>query len=183
MQIQDPILLRKFHPLANLFGYLTGGEFQELVEDIRRHGLIEPIVLYEDMILDGRNRYRACLSAKVEPRFKPYGVLLGGGPIGDHQGGVAAGEHGCEPQVGRAVGVAAALCLASACVQALGEREVRLGFHGCPGLICISASFGVRKEAERGPAQVGLPPQSVWLGQAIALVAATPGAGLAIPRQ
>jgi ParB-like chromosome segregation protein Spo0J len=77
--VQAQASLRKFHPLANLFPYLTGGEFQELVEDIRRHGLIEPIDIFEDMILEGRNRYRACLAAKVEPKFKPY---EGSDPIG-----------------------------------------------------------------------------------------------------
>jgi hypothetical protein len=61
-----------FHPLAALFQLTGGAAYAALVEDIRAHGLNRPVVLYQDMILDGRNRYRACIDADVPVRTIPY---------------------------------------------------------------------------------------------------------------
>jgi hypothetical protein len=47
------------HPLANTFPMIQGREFEELKADIARQGILEPIRLYQGMILDGRNRYKA----------------------------------------------------------------------------------------------------------------------------
>ncbi len=62
----------EFHPLANLFPLMEGAEFDELVTDIKANGLHEPIIIFEDKILDGRNRHRACQAAGVEPVFRPF---------------------------------------------------------------------------------------------------------------
>jgi ParB-like chromosome segregation protein Spo0J len=62
----------EFHPLANIFPMITGKAFAELVEDIRANGLREKIVLFDGKIGDGRNRYKACLKAGVEPVFETY---------------------------------------------------------------------------------------------------------------
>ena len=45
---------------------------KELVEDIRSKGLIEPITLHEDKILDGRNRLFACAEIGLEPVFEEW---------------------------------------------------------------------------------------------------------------
>ena len=62
----------KFHALANLFPLLDGDEFDALVADIRAYGLRQKIILFDGMILDGRNRYAACLEAGIEPRFEVF---------------------------------------------------------------------------------------------------------------
>jgi N6-adenosine-specific RNA methylase IME4 len=61
-----------FHPLADLFPLIDGAEFDGLVADIAAHGLLNAITLHEGMILEGRNRYRACRAAGVEPRYVEY---------------------------------------------------------------------------------------------------------------
>ena len=58
----------QFHPLANILPLIEGPQFDELVVSIKERGQLDPIVIYEGAILDGRNRYRACLQAGVEPR-------------------------------------------------------------------------------------------------------------------
>jgi N6-adenosine-specific RNA methylase IME4 len=62
----------EFHEIANLFPMMQPDELADLVADIKVNGLIEPIILYEDQILDGRNRYLACGEAGVKPRFEVY---------------------------------------------------------------------------------------------------------------
>lgn len=60
------------HPLCTLFPRLSGAEFDALRDDIKANGLRQPIVLHDGMILDGGNRYRACIEAGVEPEFAPF---------------------------------------------------------------------------------------------------------------
>jgi hypothetical protein len=68
----------EFHPIANVFPLMEGPEFAELVEDIKKHGQQQPILTYEGKILDGRNRYRACLEAGEEPWVEAWS---GGSPV------------------------------------------------------------------------------------------------------
>jgi len=60
------------HEYAKLFPPMSEEEFNELVEDIRQNGQLEPIILYEGKILDGRNRYNACMKLGIKPKMKDY---------------------------------------------------------------------------------------------------------------
>jgi hypothetical protein len=68
----------EFHPLANLFPLLDGAEFDDLVADVKANGQIEPITILDGKILDGRNRYRACVAAGITPRLAEHS---GGDPL------------------------------------------------------------------------------------------------------
>jgi len=62
----------KIHALADVFPVVEGKEFDELVADIKKNGVRQPITLFEDMILDGRSRYKAALQTGVTPMFTVY---------------------------------------------------------------------------------------------------------------
>ena len=47
------------HELANLLPMIDENNFANLKADIAKQGILEPIVLFEGRILDGRNRYKA----------------------------------------------------------------------------------------------------------------------------
>lgn len=74
-----------FHEYANLFPTIVrlsekgqpifveeNEEWRDFVADIRINGQQEPIVLYEGKILDGRNRYLACLELGLKPKTTEY---------------------------------------------------------------------------------------------------------------
>jgi hypothetical protein len=68
--VNNSIRLLPFHPLADIFPLMEGKEFEEFVADIDKHGLREEVALYQDQILDGRNRARACGKLGIEPRYQ-----------------------------------------------------------------------------------------------------------------
>lgn len=55
------------HPVAAWFPMLGQAELQALADDIREHGQRVPILIYDDRIIDGRNRLAACRLAGVKP--------------------------------------------------------------------------------------------------------------------
>lgn len=57
------------HRFADFIPVADGADQFALRQSIESSGLIEPIVLFEGAILDGRHRYAACQKVGVEPRF------------------------------------------------------------------------------------------------------------------
>lgn len=61
------------HPFADRFPMLTDEELSDLADDIRDNGQLHPILLSpEGVLLDGRNRLKACDLAGVPPKFETY---------------------------------------------------------------------------------------------------------------
>lgn len=62
----------EYHPSANLFPMMPDKELAELATDIKAQGLIHPVILLHERVLDGRNRLKACEMSGVQPRFEIY---------------------------------------------------------------------------------------------------------------
>jgi N6-adenosine-specific RNA methylase IME4 len=62
----------KDHPFAGLFPLLSEFDLGELASDIASNGQRDPIILHRDLVLDGRNRYRACILKGIVPRFEMF---------------------------------------------------------------------------------------------------------------
>jgi len=64
-----------WHEASTMFAMMsTGadGELEGLVSSIKASGLLNPITLLDNKVLDGRNRLLACMSAGVVPRFQDW---------------------------------------------------------------------------------------------------------------
>jgi protein gp37/ParB-like chromosome segregation protein Spo0J len=62
----------KIHEIAQILPEMSPNEFAELKASIKANGLLDPIVLLDDLILDGRHRARACSELKVQPVFVDF---------------------------------------------------------------------------------------------------------------
>lgn len=67
MEVQSELL--PIHDAANIFPMMDELRLNELAQDIKKNGLQIEIELLDGKIIDGRNRYKACLIAGVEPSF------------------------------------------------------------------------------------------------------------------
>lgn len=63
-----------YHPLADLFPMMNDSEFEALRSDMRDHGYDAecPVTLFEQKILDGRNRHEAALAEGLAPVYRNY---------------------------------------------------------------------------------------------------------------
>lgn len=76
------------HPFANAFPMIEGRERIGFRADIEKHGIREPVVLYDGQVLDGRNRLREGLQLGLiapdanplsDPHFRLFGSRPGDG--------------------------------------------------------------------------------------------------------
>lgn len=66
------------HPACDLFPLMDADGLAGLAADIRANGLVNPIVLHEGQVVDGRNRLLACQQAGMEPRFVQWRAIYDG---------------------------------------------------------------------------------------------------------
>lgn len=62
----------EYHELANILPLMEGEEYESFKASIAASELIEPVVLHEGKILDGRNRYRAGRELNVSVPFRKW---------------------------------------------------------------------------------------------------------------
>jgi len=65
----------KLHPLTRMFPPMEGKPFDDLVASINEHGQLEPITLHDGVILDGRNRERACNVLRIAVSAIEFDIL------------------------------------------------------------------------------------------------------------
>ena len=58
------------HPAADLFPFLDEEALTNLENDIKLNGQAQPIITWRGAIVDGRNRYAACVRGGVKPKTK-----------------------------------------------------------------------------------------------------------------
>lgn len=62
----------KIHPLAQKVPEMTPNEYRHLKESLQQTGQTAPIVIYQEEIIDGRHRLKACLELGFIPWIKEY---------------------------------------------------------------------------------------------------------------
>lgn len=66
----------EFHEYAELLPLMNQAEIEDLGISIEQNGQEDDIALYENKILDGRNRYLACHGRGITPRFRRFNSFL-----------------------------------------------------------------------------------------------------------
>jgi len=66
------------HPLCQLFPLMDKDSLAGLIADIQRNGLLNPIIVHEGQVVDGRNRLLACQEAGVAPRYLEWSEVYQG---------------------------------------------------------------------------------------------------------
>lgn len=64
--------LPKSHPAAESFPLMDRKRLSSLKDDIQANGQLEPITMCDNMILDGRNRYRVCIELGLQPKTRLF---------------------------------------------------------------------------------------------------------------
>lgn len=63
---------KESHEYADLFPMIEREDLERLKEDIKTHGQLQPVIMLNNKILDGRNRYTACMELGITPKLEEY---------------------------------------------------------------------------------------------------------------
>lgn len=58
------------HPAADVFPMLDEDALTALENDIKVNGQLQPIMVWNGQVVDGRNRYSACVRAGIKPKLR-----------------------------------------------------------------------------------------------------------------
>lgn len=62
----------EYHQIANMYPMSSPNEFDLLKKSIKEKGQEQSIIIFENKILDGRNRYKACEELGIIPTLKEF---------------------------------------------------------------------------------------------------------------
>jgi hypothetical protein len=62
----------KCHPVCDLFPPMSADEFAGLKADIQKHGVRDPVWIYDGLIIDGKNRATACEQLGIVPPTREW---------------------------------------------------------------------------------------------------------------
>src|SRR5262245_29758517 len=62
----------EFHEVASIFPMMGAKEFKGLMDSIQKNGQRQPIYTHDSKIVDGRNRYLACVELGIKPHFEEW---------------------------------------------------------------------------------------------------------------
>jgi hypothetical protein len=127
----------KAHPVADLFPMLGADELKDMADDIATQGQLQPIVVLDGEILDGRNRHAACELAGVEPKFEPYS---GDDPVGFVVAANMARRHMTKGQ--------RAMIIAQVCLVSKQTMREAAGQHGISAGRISQASLVIKHRAD-----------------------------------
>ena len=59
----------RIHQIAEIWPSMTEEDWTSFRADVGKNGLLQPIVTWQDAVVDGKHRERACAETGVEPRY------------------------------------------------------------------------------------------------------------------
>jgi hypothetical protein len=66
----------KQHTLSAAFPRMSDADFLALQDDIENHGQRDPIVIFEGQVIDGWNRYQACIAVGLDPKTRTLDLAI-----------------------------------------------------------------------------------------------------------